>query len=69
VCLGVGNRISDCEVDRLDVDVVLEDYDALMRRGIGRRGRVGELEGRVKDFLEGGLVGYGLDFSCVDAPV
>jgi hypothetical protein len=69
VCLGVGDCVSDCEVDGLDVDVVLEDYDALMSCGVGGRGGVGELRGGVEDCLEGGLVGYGLDSSRVDTPV
>jgi hypothetical protein len=69
VGFGVGDRISNGEVDGLDVDIMLEDYDALMGCGIGGRGGVGELGGRVEDCLEGGLVGYGLDSSRVDAPI
>jgi hypothetical protein len=69
VRLGVGDRVTDCQVHRLDVNVVLEDYDTLVCCGIRRRRGVGELRGGVENGLERGLIGYRLDSSGVDAPV
>jgi hypothetical protein len=69
VRLSVGDRVPNCEVDSLDEEVVLKDYDALVGCGMRRRGGVGELGGGVEDCFEGGLVGYRLDCAGVNAPV
>lgn len=69
VALCIGHGIANGQVDGFDVNVVLEDDDALVGGRVRRRRGVGELGGGVEDALEGGLVRDGLDGSGVNAPV